>query len=172
LPKWWVSGAPEQMRSTPWLHPAIVLYLEQLVQVNWSVLEHGSGGSTVWLSQRVASVTAVESDPAWKAAVGHRSGDNVSFYDGQPEDLPDNSYDLILIDGDADARGPWIANANRLCRAGGIVVLDNASRPEYEAERKQLQKQAAHWIHFKVNPPGHLHAVTDMYRMKGGETWI
>jgi len=175
---WWLPGAPGT-RDVPWLHPAIVLYLDALIQPHWTVLEHGSGGSTRWFAKRAQHVVSVERDPAWQQVTESQvDGDVVRFYNGTPETLVaemPGTFDLMLIDGARDERPAWCAVAGQLVRPGGIVVLDNSNRPEYTDARAALQRIAEHGIVFATNPPGFRNAVTDMYRMKGGaddENWI
>jgi hypothetical protein len=44
----------------PWLAPGVIVRLEQLIRPEWSVLELGAGGSTIWLSTRCRHVTSYE----------------------------------------------------------------------------------------------------------------
>ncbi len=175
---WWHSGEPGT-REEPWLHPAVVLYLDALIQPHWSILEHGSGGSTRWFAQRAKHVVAVEANPQWRAATAEQvDSEVVNFWEGSLQSLiaaMPNRFDLLLIDGQREERPEWCFAAEKLVRPGGIVVLDNANRHEYGVARTILQHTAKHFITFETNPPGFTQAVTDMYRMKGGahhESWV
>lgn len=172
--KWWTPTPPGELRPVPWLHPAAVGYLAQLLEKDWRVLEHGSGGSTLWLAERCATVTAVESDERYFESLAGRVSANVTLIPRKGDVPPGlGQFDLLLIDGDVTERGAWIAAAPQLVNAGGVVVLDNANRPEYEAERAKLKRHAAHFITLDVNPPHHLYCVTDLYRMGGGNIrWV
>ena len=171
---WWLRRTPETIGNQPWLHPAVVGYMEMLIQPSWKILEHGSGGSTVWFSAHAMKVDSAEHAPDWAVKVAEMNLENVNvFPGGKPEQFIGGEYDLLLIDGNASDRPEWINLAPTLVKGGGVVILDNANRPEYTAGRKQLREIAAHWISFEINPPGHKYSVTDFYRMKGGEVeWI
>jgi predicted O-methyltransferase YrrM len=173
---WWERSAPEELPLVPWLHPAVIGYLNNLIQPDWRILEHGSGGSTLWFAQRAAHVTAVESDASYYAALFAQAPGNVTLILRAAENLPlalDAPYDLLLIDGEIERRGLYLYAAEQLVKPGGLVVLDNANRTEYVNERTFLKERAAHYITFEVNPPHHKYCVTDFYRLRGGErTWI
>lgn len=175
LKRWWTRRTPETIGSLPWLHPAVVAYMAMLVEPSWKILEHGSGGSTVWFSAHAMKVDSAEHSTDWAVKVAELGLENVDvFPGGKPEQFVGGEYDLLLIDGDpVTDRSQWINMAPALVKSGGIVILDNSVRDEYRKERAELQALAAHWVSFIVNPPGHEMSVTDFYRMKGGEVeWI
>lgn len=173
MSEWWKPSKPEELKAVPWLHPAVVLYLESLIQKKWRALEFGGGGSTLWLAKRCLHVTTVESNAAYYAALEKVKPKNVKLLDKHPAVITD-TYDLMIVDGEPlKARAWFLENARYLMRGGGIVVLDNATQPEYARQRSELMGWAKHHITLDVNPPGHQHCVTDIYRMGGGlASWI
>lgn len=181
-PMWWEkSRAPGDALAArqPWLHPAVVLYLDYLIQPDWKVLEHGSGGSTLWLADRAAQVVSIEHDPVWLQGVVAAAPTNVAVYPpGRAKEAEAQApFDLMIIDGDTGSRAIWCEKVSKLVRPGGIVVLDNYNRTEYIEAEAQLTAAAAHRITFETSPIGHLYANTAFYRMPGGrlqdsETWI
>lgn len=169
---WWERKNPEEIRCGFWLHPAAALYFESLLRPEQDVIEHGCGGSTLYIASKVRNVYAFDSDTGWMEKVLSVSPANVTlFTDRDPFSIPQRC-DILFIDGDRKTRGRWIKAAPQLVRRGGIVVLDNANRPEYEDERQYLQSVARHYITLTVNPPKHQYAVTEFYRMDGGIGWI
>lgn len=121
------------------------------------VLEWGSGGSTLWLADRLppgAYLTSVEHDGAWhkqvRDAVGERPGvrlllaepsrplgRNATIEEEDPGPLEaylgapdDHRYDVILVDG--PARVACMAKARRLLAPGGVVFLHDAQRDWYD----------------------------------------
>jgi len=181
---WWLSSTPDDIKDTPWLHPAAVLYLESLLTPDMTVLEHGCGASTIWFAKRVAHVTAVDSDGDWIVGLASQTQeyDNIRLIplDGVPDKKMVKPVDLLLIDGTpVDSRIPWIRQAHRLVKPGGIVVLDNAERVPYRLPRQEMQQhtsrptQVCAWA--LALPPHGLDKLvwTEFYRMKGGEVhWI
>jgi len=75
----------------------------------------------------------------------------------------DDMYDLLLIDGEpVEDRGEWIQAAPFIVKPGGWVVLDNANRPEYVAEREWLQGKASLVFTSKLQGK---HLVTEFYKL-------
>lgn len=172
--EWWIASKPGDMRKTPWLHPAVVAYMDMLIEPDFKILEHGAGGSTVWFAERCAHVDTAEHDMTWAMAVQDATPDNVEVhYGGKPGDFGKGKYDLLFIDGARDERIDWIRRAHDLVKDNGIIVVDNSNRPEYANELVGLKALCAHSIHFDTNPPNHKHAVTTMFRKTGnGVVWL
>lgn len=119
------------------------------------VFEWGSGASTLWLSERAKSVTSIEFDPEWHAALSKKltnrpvslklvpsssegsigsakSGFEGRYFDAfvaaiQAESDP---FDLIVIDG--RAREACLAEAIPHLAPGGIIVFDDTKRERYQ----------------------------------------
>lgn len=53
----------------PWISYPAIDFLERYLRPEMDVFEFGSGGSTVYFSSRVGSVTAVEEDAKWATLV-------------------------------------------------------------------------------------------------------
>lgn len=182
LPNWYAPGKPGELRTTPWMHPAVVGYIEQyLDKETTTVLEHGSGGSTVWFSDRVKWVDTVEHNKEWADVIKALELDNVSVWDKQelPQFFIDqfHGFDVILIDGERTMRPSFAFDAPEIINPGGLIIFDNANRPEeeYMKARAWLRGSCEHFIFFDNNPPGHNFATTEIYRAKGGaddQNWI
>ena len=134
---WYAFRKPDEIIPQPWLHPEAVTYFESILQPDFWVLEHGAGGSTLWLAERVKSVVTIEHDPGWQKKIHELAPDNVTM----TSNIPQNGtviYDLVFIDGKRDERPDMLQRAEDLLRPGGWLVLDNAGRPEYQPARYQL----------------------------------
>jgi predicted O-methyltransferase YrrM len=172
--KWYQPSPRNKLQPIPWLHPDVIAHLESLIQPDWDIIEHGSGGSTLWFAQRCKSVTAFESDPDWEAIVKKQAPENVRVvsqgtYRGivAPDAI---EYDFLLIDGEpVKERCQWIEAAPQLVRPGGWVVLDNCNRPEYTREREALQKIAAEFLTINGNEGQTQYLMTEFYRMPEAE---
>ena len=164
MAKWWQRSNTAEIKPVPWLSPRAVEYFESLLTPEMRVLEHGSGGSTLWLASRVESVVSIEQDQDWVGAVKNQAPQNVQVLMTLPEF--DQPYDLLLIDGEPlEDRKKYLSSAPILVRSGGIVILDNANRPQYAAERKALQEYAESYETIDANEPGTSFLVTDFYRL-------
>ena len=73
----YVNGHDTIGYGYPWITVSAMLALEQhVLRREMRVLELGSGGSTVFLAQRVAHVTSLESNPHWADTVRTSLRDN------------------------------------------------------------------------------------------------
>src|SRR5208337_5130603 len=124
----------------PWLTPAAVKFLDLWLKASDSVFEWGSGRSTIWIGQRVHSITSVETNRDWFARVritakkkGLRNVE-LRFYpcDGDPAkiqgyvseiSLPQGAYDVIVVDG--SHRDHCALAAVERLRPGGLLVVEN-----------------------------------------------
>jgi predicted O-methyltransferase YrrM len=164
-----------EIGESPWLHPAAIEYFEQLLQPTWRVLEHGAGGSTLWLAKRVEAVVSVEHDLKWREQVRILAPANVTLLtllpepthqmSGSPDIMPLRDYDLIFIDGERMERGRCLEQAHQYLKPEGWIVLDNANRPEYADERWELAKRAKLKARFDNNIPSSKFFVTEIWRL-------
>ena len=161
---WWRPSKPNEIQPTPWLHPEVIRYLERLLHPDWAVIEHGSGGPTLWLAERVKQVTAFESDPDWLAQVAKHAPRNVAVY--PPTATVPQTCDLLLIDGEpVETRAKWIEQSVNIVKPGGWVVLDNCNRREYEVERLALQQYAEFHVYFHCSRGGQKYLNTEFYKL-------
>ena len=163
---WWRPSQPNEIQPTPWLHPEVIRYLDAILRPDWTVIEHGSGGSTLWLAQRAKAVTAIESNPDWAYEVSKNAPGNVTMF---PQGVLSGfsfQCDLLLIDGyPPEARAAWLEAARFIVKPGGWVVLDNCNRPEYEAQRLALQRFAEYHVYFHTSRGGQKYLNSEFYRM-------
>lgn len=136
------------MRSSPWLTESSIKFLNDfLISNDKSILEFGMGASTIWLSQRCKFLTSVDHDPIWFNEVKtHINNSNVFLnlfesnvihgtdyieksYSHISDQFDDESLDMILIDG--RSRVDCFFRSESKLRRGGIMVLDNSERIEY-----------------------------------------
>ncbi len=134
--------------NTPWLVPDSILFLEKILTKNSMVIETGSGGSTVWLAQRVLKVVTFEHKKSWMDATQNRLNElklkNVQFF--HDPDYPTKGighqsaylYDLALIDGRGRVKS--IQTIFPKVKPGGYICLDNSERPKYQPAVKMLDK--------------------------------
>jgi len=156
----------------PFLHPRVIAHLENLIKPDWRILEHGSGGSTLWFAERCKEVVAIEHDKKWFDALRHKKNDRVYLvlFLGAINELMtvDNKYDLMLIDGEPlEERAFFLKSAYELVKPGGIVVLDNANREVFAEEREWLRNNCKSYDTFDGNEGGTVYLVTEFYTLKG-----
>lgn len=163
---WFTPSRPAQIFPIPWLAPEVINVLSGLIQPSVFVVEHGSGGSTLWFASRVARVLSIEDDSDWFQAVKAQAPGNVTLILGRRIPILDAPADLILIDGEPiEDRAQWIKQAPLMVRPGGYIILDNYNRPEYAAERNELaEKQDCIWRTMH-SPAGTDYCMTEIYKV-------
>lgn len=144
------SSAPLKL-GLPWISYAGIEFLEKYLTRQMLVFEFGSGGSTIFFAERVASVVAVEENSDWIEAVkqelGKRRLENVEirasnwdsslgpagFENSDYVDMLQDSYDVIMVDGmcfwpDYSLRPLCFEQARHHLKPNGIVILDDSWR--------------------------------------------
>ncbi|GAB4124441.1 MAG: hypothetical protein OHK0045_11660 [Raineya sp.] len=130
-----------QGKPIPWFTYSAIHFLEQRLSKNFDVFEYGCGNSTIWFAQRVRSIDAVEGDKIWFAKVQSQLPTNASVVLFEVQENEDGNYakaiantkklyDIVIVDG--RDRNNCIKNAQKYLKEGGILILDNSDRPDYQ----------------------------------------
>jgi len=164
---WFAPSKPADLKPVPWLSQNATSYFETVLSPNMEVLEFGSGGSTLWLSERVKYVTSVENDYQWMKEVKAQAGNNVLMLMDLSYISRKRQFDMVFIDGEpVGLRADWIQAAPFLVCKDGWVVLDNANRPEYALEREGLSHHADLIQTVNGNSGGTRYLVTEFWRVR------
>jgi predicted O-methyltransferase YrrM len=129
----------------PWIVPAAIGWLRRRIRSDWSVLELGSGRSTVWLARRAGNVISLEDNEFWYPRTKERLEEagvrNVDLrlrpvedFPGEVDELPDGSFDLVVVDfleAPKLTRVDVLKPAMKKVRLGGYLLLDDSDRPGY-----------------------------------------
>jgi len=127
--------------DTPWFHPDSVEYLSNLIQPEWSILETGSGSSTIWFAKRAKKVISFEHSEKWydrvKELIEVKGIKNVDLrlLPGYPKrgiwGFKEYEFDFISIDGKIDSRVRSVRDARLFLKPGGYLLLDNTEYEKY-----------------------------------------
>lgn len=175
MSEWWHGKTPNAITPHLWLSPEATRFMDDIDHPDWNVLEHGSGGSTLWFAKRCKWVLSVENNWKWyeKIQTMTNAYTNISIIfanERLSQKLPNmlfGQFDLLMIDGDPIAdRIEWAINSIKLVRPGGWVCFDNCNRPIFEDVRKWLKENSIETVTFDGNQKGTEYLVTDFYRMK------
>lgn len=139
----------------PWIAYPAIAFLSRRVRPDMTVFEYGSGASTLWWASRVRRVVAVEHDRGWIDRLLPRLPANASV--GHADEGPGGGYaenvlahglafDVVVIDGRDRVR--CVPNALRALTPGGVIVFDNADRPEYQEGYTALRDAGFRKIEF------------------------
>ena len=167
MPEWWRPSKAGRVSDKPWLHPDVIAYFESILHPDMRVAEHGSGGSTLWLAGRVKYLVSFEHNQEWRLAIEARKPGNCIVMPVAAGIMPPMPFalDLLFVDGEpVEDRALWLRAAPKLLLPGGWLVLDNANRPEYAAERADLETFATLVKTFDRNDHTR-YLVTDFWRM-------
>jgi predicted O-methyltransferase YrrM len=141
---WWRARrgiAPER----PWIVPAAIGWLRRRIRSDWSILELGSGRSTVWFARRAGRVLSFEDNRFWADRTREQLEElglgNAELRIGPVEELaeavaelPEAAFDLVVVDfleAPAVTRIDVLTPAMKRVRAGGYLLLDDSDRPGY-----------------------------------------
>jgi predicted O-methyltransferase YrrM len=128
--------------AMPWLTDGAIRELTQFIEARRatedrvSVLEFGSGGSTIWFAERTHRVVSFEDNKQWFREVRSRlRKKNISHVDLRLAPLPyfsgigaldDGSFDIVLVDG--RDRVECVRQSRSKLAPGGLFVVDNMER--------------------------------------------
>lgn len=142
------------MNQEPWLTKDFIEIFKCWNTSSWEMFEWGSGGSTLWFGQRVKRLHSVEHNEEWHKKVKTKLEEARLFVDFHFIPLEDPRYisliqeygdfDCVLIDG--RKRVKCGLNAMERIKPLGILVLDNAERPYYQALHEELKN----WEHYST----------------------
>lgn len=140
--------------AAPWFVHCSIEFLEGRILPDWCCFEWGSGGSTIWLAELAGTVVSVEHNDEWYSRVDgwlreYGLSDQVTLnyipltngYADAILKYPGNHFDLIEIDG--RQRAFCIENALPRLKPGGILVVDNSEREQYQESLAAVKR----WEH-------------------------
>lgn len=149
----------------PWMNYAVIAFLEQRLRREMSLFEFGSGNSTLFFAGLVGKVVSVESDPAWHERVARQVPPGVELILCHPFDEQrylqalaeqGTAFDVIVVD--AKAREACLAECWRWLSPGGVILLDDSSRPRYQAAIEGVMARGFRRIDFEGLKPGGIRA--------------
>jgi hypothetical protein len=178
-------------KSLPWYTYPCIEWLAGRLWDTDVVFEFGAGSSTLWYGQMVATVHAVEHDPAWFSRLAEVAPSNVELKLRQPapdevgtlepestvseyvrviERYPARFFDVVAVDG--VERLTCIRSALPHLKDDGLLILDNSDRPAYRPAVEYLADQGMGRIDFFGFAPGSgLPACTSVFAQAFGR-WV
>ena len=167
------------MKRKPWMPKVVQQALKtEMLRVAGSgnvttVLEYGGGGSTLWFLDHGCQVTTVEHNAQWARRIGRAAkgvpGSLLLLHHPRPYHratfpLPANAWDIVIVDG--RDRVKCTAEAIRVCKPGGLVVLDDSSRNKYAKAHARFQLAGFTSERFGIDKPTAPNGkrVADFYR--------
>ncbi len=144
-PAAWLKAKSGRTPERPWIVPAANGWLRRRIRPDWSILELGSGRSTVWFARRAGRLISFEDSEFWAERTRDRLREagleNVELRVGPVEALtdaiaalPDSSFDLVVVDfleSPKLTRIDLLGAAMKRVKPGGYLLLDDSDRPGY-----------------------------------------
>ena len=121
----------------PWMNYGAINFLEERLGADLNIFEYGSGNSTIFFAGRVNTVTSLECDRGWYEYVKGILPSNASVLFcpiGDPAYVgtiaeQDRKFDVVIVD--AEERVKCMLNAADFLTDRGVIILDDAARPDY-----------------------------------------
>lgn len=145
----------------PWFTYPSIEFISERLNKNLFVFEFGSGNSTLFFSERVRQVTAVEHKSDWfdkiskKASTNSRiiltSSKNSNEYINTLQ-MSNQNYDIIIVDG--IYRNECLMESIKHLTETGVIILDDSERDDYVEAITFLLKNGFRQINFSGIAPG------------------
>ena len=125
-------------KPIPWLTYPVISFFEARLNKDLEIFEFGSGNSTLYYSEKVASVDSVEHDKFWYEKIKTTMPQNSTLYFCDVEyggaychyaGETGKQYDIIVVDG--RDRVNCCKNGISSLKPGGVIVLDDSEREKY-----------------------------------------
>jgi len=137
-----------QGKPIPWLTYPFISFVGARLNKSHQIFEFGSGNSTLYYAEKVASVDSVEHDKFWYDKIKTSVPQNSTLYfcdmdyGGaycQYAEKTGKQYDIIVVDG--RDRVNCCKNSVSALKPGGVIVLDDSNRETYREGAAFLENQ-------------------------------
>ncbi len=164
----------ENNQPLPWLTYSFIEFIKKYLRPDMSLLEFGSGNSSLFYSKYIREVVAVEHNKEWYDSMSAQAPHNCTIIYKELEYGQDYSktatsldkiFDVIVVDG--RDRANCIIHSEQYVAENGILVLDDAERPEYSDARNFLQERGYNCIEFWGIAPHYFHSKCTAVYFKG-----
>lgn len=150
-----------QNKPLPWVTYPFIDFISTRLRPDFDVFEFGSGNSTLFYSQLVKHVYALENDKNWYSKIEKSLPNNAKLiyqemitggdYSRYASSL-DTKFDMIIVDG--RDRVNCCIHSLKALREGGVVVLDDSERLEYKPALEFFKENSYKEIQFWGMAPG------------------
>jgi hypothetical protein len=144
----------------PWMTHSFIHFIENRLTKEFSIFEYGSGNSTLYFASRVKFVTSLEHNEEWFQKMKKKIPSNVALtFNEFPSEEYSSSvmrtkdkYDIIIDD--AMDRVNVIYNSIESLTVGGVFILDDSEREDYQEGIELLLKNNFKKLDFWGLAPG------------------
>lgn len=157
---WFISYEKKQSldlngNPIPWWTYSFNDFIRDRLSKDMDIFEFGSGSSSIYLADKVNSITSVEHDKNWYELVKSKMPSNVKLifkdleYGGEYSKSilkEDKLFDIVIVDG-RDRVNCCINSVSKL-KKSGVLIFDDAQRPAYQESYDYMSKQGFKRIDF------------------------
>lgn len=146
----------------PWVTFSFIEFIKERLSKNMSMLEYGSGNSTLFYAKLCKEVTAIEHDKEWidilnkdlpkNAEIIHISLQNEKKSYCEAASTLQKQYDIIIIDG--RHRNNCIQASFSYLKPEGVLILDDTEREKYQEGILFMENKGFKKIDFWGLAPG------------------
>ncbi len=145
----------------PWFTYPSIEFISERLNKNLFVFEFGSGNSTLFFSERVRQVTAVEHNSDWFDKISKKVSTNSSIILTSSKNsdeyintlqMSNQNYDIIIVDG--IYRNECLVESIKHLTETGVIILDDSERDDYVEGITFLLKNGFRQINFSGIAPG------------------
>jgi hypothetical protein len=122
----------DKLPELPWFTFTAIRRIEQIIQPTWKMIEFGSGMSTKWFAERVATIHSIESNPTWYARVAPTLPKNARYelrareHYADVSEYQDGHFDFAVVDG--EVRADCMRSVLPKIKCGGYIYFDDSDK--------------------------------------------
>jgi hypothetical protein len=145
----------------PWVTYSFIDFITGRLDKTMTLLEYGSGNSTMFYGARVKSVQTVEHNKEWFDMISSQMPSNVEIkfvelqeggaYSQYGKQFP-NTFDIVIVDG--RDRVNCLKNSVDSLTSRGVMILDDSERERYQDGMKFLTDRGFRRLDFTGISPG------------------
>jgi protein-L-isoaspartate O-methyltransferase len=124
----------------PWMNYSFIDFLEPRLHQSMNIFEYGSGYSTLYLSDKVGSITSVEFDKSWfekmEESLKDKGNCSIIFRDGKKQyieavkEYGNERFDIIIVDG--RDRTECVKHIIPFLSDDGVIILDDSWKAKFD----------------------------------------
>lgn len=155
------SPVDENGNPIPWVTYSFIDFISGRIKKDHAIFEFGSGNSTWFYARHAGRVVSVEHDKGWYNKIQNSKPSNSQMIlcdlkpDGDYSRMPvlsSQKFDIIIVDG--RDRVNCCINCLGALNEGGVVVLDDSEREQYQPAVDFLISQGFRHLSFSGISPG------------------
>ena len=144
--------------AVPWLNYALIHVLAPRLKKDLHMYEYGSGSSTHYFADKLASVDSIDHNQEWFDIVNPNIPSNTTLtLATQKEDYihhiatTQKQYDIILVDG--IHRNECVKIARTHLSDKGVLILDDTHRSDYDTSKAFMTDEGFRSLSFQSPKP-------------------